>query len=957
MKASTQNLATRRVDTTHEFDTNDGVPEVASLHGIRAEAANLLLSWSTDYNQNEETCLKFIVILSISSVLEENYREELSDLKTDYLIEVVKAMLQLDEAVEGQGSLLTGLTFELETKGCQEDMGVGSSPVEVVEDLKVADDDAYDMEANQDPPAAGTEMKTVSSPEDGMQQGNSQGVALRVVDTVDTIPDGIMIQPSEKLIRTEESGNQTKNMYNYFSQLNNFKSALQNDIDGQRNEHSGKGSDYDGNNKDDENGSGIVPDSQGDQDLNEEQNEFEIPCTQIAEGQRKDAVHLKVIRTHGGRASEGNKNEGLKAMHHMGSYEDEFENAGILSGLDATADCKEFSQNVKQGKTRSVVKHSEKKTPRCSKRLELATKIKESSQPGNNAGPARRRTRSSTENQKVDKQSVKVKKQRVTIRSVDSTPETILPEKFKIPPDQAGCSKCRKKGCRKCRGYTLAELKAWKEQQNTGNIIDLFGANDRNQSIKPKTSNEPREGKKKMNKSLDGMQFMVSLPCKESKTKVTQMIGDMGGEIAVKLPPLKEVRDYVNDRVRNNDNQGTKVLVVNSCKSRTLKSIFARVMGIPVVSPEWIYDCADHNRFSGFRERNPHVYVGKNAGSVGTILENLDILLLTEKGSDYTKDLSRLIQSLGATIIKKLDPDFGKCDLVLYSDAKMSRELKAHISSVERVARRLRIPSHPISWLIDGIINGIFSPEIPTKRCVQSTLVIPATCETPSDEVPRSQEPRSRSLGTRDVCTASHQERILPSNREDQNHTDNQFGNIFSTMSSLNDIMCPWTLETQLHDAPGGAVKSPIRIYFQSIISMDDKVNLGDFVLLLPDPGEKYSKVARVLALWKQIGRSGHNKLFGKFQRYYRFNETSIRQMQITKDENTNRVFQTNHIEDNVPLTAVISKCHVEMIQYEVDGSQSQQPVQKTQMEHEALCCTAMYDYETGALLALHDDR
>ena len=77
--------------------------------------------------------------------------------------------------------------------------------------------------------------------------------------------------------------------------------------------------------------------------------------------------------------------------------------------------------------------------------------------------------------------------------------------------------------------------------------------------------------------------------------------------------------------------------------------------------------------------------------------------------------------------------------------------------------------------------------------------------------------------------------------------------------------------------------------------------------------------------------------------------------MQITKDENTNTVFKTDHIDDNVPLSTVISPCCVEMLQYQVEDTQSQHHTQRDSQDHETLYCTARYDYETGALLALHD--
>lgn len=40
----------------------------------------------------------------------------------------------------------------------------------------------------------------------------------------------------------------------------------------------------------------------------------------------------------------------------------------------------------------------------------------------------------------------------------------LTPERFLNPPKKVGCSKCRYKGCTKCRGYTLRELDRWIEE-------------------------------------------------------------------------------------------------------------------------------------------------------------------------------------------------------------------------------------------------------------------------------------------------------------------------------------------------------------------------------------------------------------------------------------------------------------------------------------------------------------
>lgn len=536
----------------------------------------------------------------------------------------------------------------------------------------------------------------------------------------------------------------------------------------------------------------------------------------------------------------------------------------------------------------------------------------------------------------------------------------IFPEKFKTPPDLAGCSKCRYRGCRKCRGYTLSELKSWQRQHQS--------TNDQPQLKQAVPNQAPMKNieKSKLSNILRGLRFMISLPHKDSKSELGRMIQSMGGEVLDSLPSLEDLVSHISiqesAKLNHSLPEVKTVLVTNNGGSRTLKSIFARVMGIPVVSPDWVYECNKKSRLGGFRSRSPHVFIGKGNESFGKILEGLDIYLITESNSLYRKDLSALIQSLGGTLVQEVDPETKRCDLVLFSDPKQPGH-KSVVGNVERMARRLRIPSYPISWLTDGIMNGAFTPRIPQSRSKQDTQVIAATFETPSSAASPPQPSIHSPLGRSNCATSKDQDGRISydeerSTKEKSGHRsrfDDQMRTIYSAFSSLHDIMCPWSVENPLDHAPPGVKKSPIRVYFNSIASVDEVINLGDFVHLLPDPGDKHPKIARVLAFWRQLGRAGENKYFGKFQRYYRFSETSIRQMQITKDDNSNRVFQTNHIEDNVPLTAVISKCNVEMLQYHMEDIQSQQHVDQSNINQEILYCTAMYDYETGALLALHD--
>ncbi len=930
-------------------------PEAMSLHGEAADAADQFMTWCKEMHNiddstlSEDSTLKIAVIESIDEVLVGLGFFTFRQITTEMNSAFVKALLQLDDDVEMGESLLADLRYELQDDEASDDVlgsddDVSPSVYEVVE--CVDQDDGIEPS-----PPLGTD--------NGQEDDHAKGIEESI------------LAPTEKWMRTEESGNQV-NAAN-FTNFTTWRRLL-----GSENPLKERKS-GDENIATDAHGDGIVPDSQEEQP---QEDDFEIPCTQMVDDVEERGQGWASIPVEDGRKVDDRVHA--------------FEETGILSGLHATADCDGFTHSSKYpDKEVKTTRDKDGNERRRSKRL-LATQ--ECKQEGS-AMATRKKTRGTEEHGKTPRrqssrrasemgrsQSSTPKKSRPPTRSANDAvlekhvPSTrkkkkqcidsqksqdntdlSLPEKFKIPPDQAGCSKCRFTGCRRCRGYTLDEYREYMKQ--CGAKTSSPKKSQSSLAKKPaKIKTEPfkkPEPKKKVLNILGGIHFLVSVRHSESKDTLTQMIKDMGGDIIERLPTLKQMQTHIKKQSEpgQNHQEIEKVLVATNPTSRTLKCIFARVMGIPIVSEESVYDCQEKGRLGGFRKRNPHVYVEKNAQPVGRIFEDLDILLLTEPDSIFTKDLSVLIQSLGGNLLKSLDSEFGKCDLVLYSDTDTSSEMKAEIGNVERMARRFRIPSHPLSWLTQGIVDGIFKPEIPNKRSTSTPVEIQATLGTTFEETIPAQRPPLHSSGTRDEFDASEaqdSDRNRQNKSKEHNH-DNRVRNLYSTLSSFNDIICPWKLEGQLHDPPHGLRKSPIRMYFEKAVSIDETISIGDFVQLLPDPGEQYPKVAKVLGLWRQLGRSGQNRLFGKFQRYYRFNETSIRQMQITKDENTNTVFKTDHIDDNVPLSTVISSCRVEMLQYQVEDTQSQHHTQRDSQDHETLYCTARYDYETGALLALHD--
>ena len=313
---------------------------------------------------------------------------------------------------------------------------------------------------------------------------------------------------------------------------------------------------------------------------------------------------------------------------------------------------------------------------------------------------------------------------------------------------------------------------------------------------------------------------------------------------------------------------------------------------------------------------------------------------------------------------------------VAAEDAAKSQELKADMHKAQRIARGLRIPSRPMSWLTNSILSGNIDIPLSTAAMNRDAFVIPATEESISEDARITNSIKKNKRAA--VATPSTAQRavnvtprtvtkppvisgktqsITKTDNELLEHRTNNFTEAenrcqtMSSLSSFQDILCTWSLSGPL-EPPSGFRKSSIRKYYESMSSGTDVIHIGDFVQLLPDPCAKYPKVGQVVALWKQLGMPQGQRTFGQFRRFYRFDETSLRQMQISKDDDKNSVFRTEHIEDNVPLASVMSKCRVHLVQAPLEEPAKQQ----SQSDDSTFYCAAAYDHETGALLPLSAD-
>lgn len=235
---------------------------------------------------------------------------------------------------------------------------------------------------------------------------------------------------------------------------------------------------------------------------------------------------------------------------------------------------------------------------------------------------------------------------------------------FSKPPEKVGCPKCRFRGCRKCRGYTLAELRQWEQQNSQGIKKDTEAI----PNLSGTTTKHNKKQKGNELQLLHGYTFLVTILDKSLKRTVAEEITSLGGKIEDNLSNiLKDSGGNVRTRKSPAD-QSKMLLVTNNVKNKTIKAILARVAGIAFVTPGWVHACKVKNSVDSLSPRSPNVLLGRNTEGMGPVLQDLRIRLVIDKKNTATKMFGSLLKHLGATLVPGLDPELGHgaCDLVLY---------------------------------------------------------------------------------------------------------------------------------------------------------------------------------------------------------------------------------------------------------------------------------------------------
>lgn len=230
------------------------------------------------------------------------------------------------------------------------------------------------------------------------------------------------------------------------------------------------------------------------------------------------------------------------------------------------------------------------------------------------------------------------------------------------------------------------------------------------------------------------------------------------------------------------------------------------------------------------------------------------------------------------------------------------------------MARSNKIPCFPRDWAVEGLLRGEFNPPFQKKS---------AKIPSPSPPVKAK-----RSLDISPKCKGPHSKRSKPPSVEKR---------------------LSWTLRDDC-EAPAGLPSSAVRNYYNVMTSGFAHISVGDFVELAPIHGEDITRVAKVLGLWMQHGLGDGEKPFGRFQRYYRVQETSLSSV-FGADLDDRKIFRSKHIEESVPLSAVVDQCFVQVVDA---SSPSTKQSPRTTQDKKHYICVAEYDHEIGTIAPLH---
>eukprot|EP00890_Picochlorum_soloecismus_P000488 jgi/Picsp_1/143/NSC_00143-R1_hypothetical protein COCSUDRAFT_59297 [Coccomyxa subellipsoidea C-169] len=481
-----------------------------------------------------------------------------------------------------------------------------------------------------------------------------------------------------------------------------------------------------------------------------------------------------------------------------------------------------------------------------------------------------------------------------------------------------GCSKCRYRGCSKCRSKAAEMQKAEKEPK-------LRALQSKGPPSAVKNTQQSR-GKYDSKTLFKGMTFLVTKQDTATKQEFASMITSLGGLVEPKIPKPRVVEPALASqapekmrltrniaKAQNPYYKDIDVTVAMELNCRTPKSLYSRITGIPIVSPEWIKLCKKKRRVCSLESDSAFVLRSGEENREG-LLNDVSVHVAMNKDGDC---FNMLLQHAGARVLMKFNPDKDaqKCDLIIFGcEDDGSAEVKREMSSIRRMARTNKIPCFPRKWAIDGFLRGEFYPPFQKK-----------SVEIPS---PSPMVRTKRSLERSPKRNGSHSKR-------------NKTPSVEKGLS--------WTLEDE-SEAPAGLPSSAVRHYYNVMTSGFTHISVGDFVELAPIHGEDITRVAKVLGLWMQHGLADGEKPFGRFQRYYRIHETSLSSV-FGAELDDRKIFRSKHIEESVPLSAVVDQCFVQVI--DAASPSTEQSPRATQNKQYYIC-VAEYDHEIGTIAPLH---
>jgi hypothetical protein len=550
---------------------------------------------------------------------------------------------------------------------------------------------------------------------------------------------------------------------------------------------------------------------------------------------------------------------------------------------------------------------------------------------------------------------------------------------------------------------------------------------------------------------LQGMCFLVSGSSgegSEAKGAIEELIISLGGRVLSDIPaPPPHGATLAGNSTLNRrlsvDLRSPLPLpqidaVITDRNARKAKCIYAAIKGLPVISPDWLKVCKKTKKRAPWTAK--YQLLAEVSPSPAPVFAGLRVHLKVAGTKSLGKSIAQLMQHAGAQMTsapKESSKDYeASCDLVIIGRYQEKFQLGAGFffifssiyfltcfsfsislpdddvsakdrNTLERLARRLRIPCHNRDWAIRAMLEGALPDDFAPPNSKQkptaagrkrpalaaagaepsSPAVEPQEAEdldiamgdqdnipepSPSVEFGRDQAEEAEQPGRRATTAtggvAAETSTAAAARRSRRNNAGANVQEVpvppaQRRMKSSPQVVAPTAAPALATASPepnsftwiGEPISPPQgstpagRRYYRAVMFNNQRIQVGSHVELSSMPGESAPRVAQVAALWAERDINGHDKPFGRFLRLLRPDDTSLALAFLHSQKK--QVFMSTVEEPRLSLRGVERRCVVAFPSCADELTSATQEVNG--QEAADYVCMAQYDLQDGVLKPL----